>query len=273
MDRLAIRNLSVVYSARRGDLVAVKDLSLSVGEREFVAVLGPSGCGKSTLLSIASGLLEPSAGEVLIDGERVREPRADVGIVFQQPTLLPWKTVLQNVLVPIEATGKRIQPQMERARELIRLVRLEGFENHYPNELSGGMQQRVGIARGFMHDPRLLLMDEPFAALDAMTRELMTDELQAMWMHTDKAVLFITHSIPEAVYLADRVVVLSPRPGTVVDDIPIPLPRPRTIDTLESPVFTQICSRLRRFFREDLKADAPAGAATQAATTARKDTR
>jgi NitT/TauT family transport system ATP-binding protein len=138
---------------------------------------------------------------------------------------------------------------MERARSLIKMVRLEGFENHYPNELSGGMQQRVGIARGFMHDPQLLLMDEPFAALDAMTREHMTDELQSMWMQSGKSVLFITHSIPEAVYLADRVVVLSARPGTVVDVIEVPIPRPRMLETLSSPEFTSICNRLRMFFR------------------------
>jgi len=186
---------------------------------------------------------------VSIQGEPVTGPRPDVGIVFQQPTLLPWKSVIENVLVPVQAMGMRVSEHMERARSLIKMVRLEGFENHYPNELSGGMQQRVGIARGFMHDPQLLLMDEPFAALDAMTREHMTDELQSMWMQSGKSVLFITHSIPEAVYLADRVVVLSERPGTVVDVIEVPIPRPRTLETLSSPEFTSICNRLRMFFR------------------------
>ena len=247
--RLSIENLSVTYASARGRLTAVRDLNLEVADGEFVAVLGPSGCGKSTLLNIASGLLKPSGGKVQIQGQPVAGPRRDVGIVFQQPTLLPWKTVLQNVLVPVEAMGLRVEEHMDRARALIKLVRLEGFEGHYPNELSGGMQQRVGIARGFMHDPQLLLMDEPFAALDAMTREHMSDELQDMWRQSGKSVLFITHSIPEAVYLADRVVVLSERPGTVVDAIDVPLPRPRTIATLGSAEFNAICNRLRLFFR------------------------
>lgn len=247
--RLSIEKLSVTYASARGKLTAVRDLSLRVTDGEFVAVLGPSGCGKSTLLNIASGLLAPSRGQVAIQGKPVAGPRRDVGIVFQQPTLLPWKSVLENVLVPVQAMGLPVSEHMDRALSLIRMVRLEGFEKHYPNELSGGMQQRVGIARGFMHDPQLLLMDEPFAALDAMTREHMTDELQAMWMQSGKSVLFITHSIPEAVYLADRVVVLSERPGTVVDVIDVPIPRPRTLETLGSPEFNTICNRLRMFFR------------------------
>lgn len=249
-SRLSIDNLTVTYASARGPLTALRDLSLDVQDGEFVAVLGPSGCGKSTLLNIASGLLSPSKGQVFIHGEAVSAPRRDVGIIFQQPTLLPWKTVLQNVLVPMQAMGLAVQAHEERARQLIRLVRLEGFENHYPYELSGGMQQRVGIARGFMHDPQLLLMDEPFAALDAMTREHMTDELQAMWMQSGKSVLFITHSIPEAVYLADRVVVLSARPGTVMEVVEVPIPRPRRIDTLGSAQFNAICNRLRGFFRK-----------------------
>lgn len=247
--RLSIDKLTVTYASARGPLTALRDLSLEVADGEFVAVLGPSGCGKSTLLNIASGLLAPSSGQVAICGEPVSTPRRDVGIVFQQPTLLPWKTVLENVLVPMQAMGLAVDDHRARARELIRMVRLEGFENHYPHELSGGMQQRVGIARGFMHDPQLLLMDEPFAALDAMTREHMTDELQAMWMQSGKSVLFITHSIPEAVYLADRVVVLSARPGTVIDVIEVPIARPRRLDTLGSPEFNVICNRLRAHFR------------------------
>jgi NitT/TauT family transport system ATP-binding protein len=248
--RLSIEKLTVTYASARGPLTALRDLSLEVADGEFVAVLGPSGCGKSTLLNIASGLLAPSGGQVAICGEPVSTPRRDVGIVFQQPTLLPWKTVLENVLVPMQAMGLSVDDHRARARELIRMVRLEGFENHYPHELSGGMQQRVGIARGFMHDPQLLLMDDPFAALDAMTREHMTDELQAMWMQSGKSVLFITHSIPEAVYLADRVVVLSARPGTVIEVIEVPIARPRRLDTLGSPEFNAICNRLRAHFRE-----------------------
>lgn len=249
-SRLSIDNLTLTYSSARGSLTALRDLSLQVEDGEFVAVLGPSGCGKSTLLNIASGLIAPSRGRVSIRGEAVIAPRRDVGIVFQQPTLLPWKTVLENVLVPILAMGLPVESHRQRALELIRLVHLEGFENHYPYELSGGMQQRVGIARGLMHDPQLLLMDEPFAALDAMTREHMTDELQSMWMQSGKSVLFITHSIPEAVYLADRVIVLSPRPGTVIDVVPIPIARPRRLDTLGSAEFNSICNRLRSYFRK-----------------------
>ena len=247
--RLSIESLRVTYATARGHLTALENLSLTVRDGEFVAVLGPSGCGKSTLLNIASGLLSPTRGTVQIQGQPVNGPRQDVGIVFQQPTLLPWKNVLENILVPIQAMGLSKTDAIDRARDLVRLVRLEGFEHHYPHELSGGMQQRVGIARGFMHDPQLLLMDEPFAALDAMTREHMTDELQALWMSSAKSVLFITHSIPESVYLADRVVVLSERPGTVVDVIEVPLPRPRSLETLTSPPFNEICDRLRRFFR------------------------
>ena len=254
-DRLAIHDLSVVYAARRGSLTAVEHLSLTVGAREFVAVLGPSGCGKSTLLGIASGLLEPTRGEVRVNGEMVRGPRRDVGIVFQQPTLLPWCTVLDNVLAPIAALGRPRPSHRERAHELIRLVRLEGFEAHHPHELSGGMQQRVAIARGFMHDPSLLLMDEPFAALDAMTREHMMDELQSLWLRTDKAVLFITHSIPEAVFLADRVVVMSARPGRVREIIPVDLARPRSLDAMSEPGFGAICQRLRQLFRDDVQAE------------------
>jgi NitT/TauT family transport system ATP-binding protein len=249
-DRLAIHDLGVTYGARRGDVKALEGLTLAVREREFVSVLGPSGCGKSTLLGIASGLLAPTRGTVLVDGTPVQGPRPDVGIVFQQPTLLPWKNVLENILVSIAATRRVTPADEDRARGLIRLVRLEGFERHYPHELSGGMQQRVGIARGFMHDPTLLLMDEPFAALDAMTREHMMDELQRMWMDAAKSVLFITHSIQEAVYLSDRVLVMSPRPGRVVESVVVDLPRPRTIDTLGSPVFIDICNRLRRHFQE-----------------------
>ena len=249
-DRLAIRELGLVYGARRGDVKALEGLSLRVGAREFVSVLGPSGCGKSTLLSIASGLLAPTRGEVHVDGTPVQGPRPDVGIVFQQPTLLPWKSVLDKILVPIAATRRTTAQDEERARALIRLVRLDGFERHYPHELSGGMQQRVGIARGFMHDPALMLMDEPFAALDAMTREHMMDELQRLWMDSARSVLFITHSIPEAVYLSDRVLVMSPRPGRVVEEVQVDLPRPRNIDTLGSPGFIDICNRLRRQFQE-----------------------
>ena len=249
--QLIIDDLRVVYESRRGSLVAVDQLSFAVQKKEFVAVLGPSGCGKSTLLRIVSGLLRPTSGRVTLNGEPITGPRPDVGIVFQKPVLLPWKTVIENVLVPIRALRLSIKQYEKRARELLRLVGLEDFANHYPHELSGGMQQRVGIARGLIHDPPMLLMDEPFAALDAMTRESMSAELQSIWMETDKAVLFITHSIPEAVFLADRVLVFSDRPAKVVDIVDINLPRPRDSTVLSDPLFSSLCSRLRAHFIKD----------------------
>ena len=258
--QLQIDALTVTYQTRRGELNAVADLSLDVGRKEFVAVLGPSGCGKSTLLKIVSGLLKPSGGRAFLDGSEITGPRPDVGIVFQQPVLLPWKTILDNVLVPIRALQRSEADYRDTALSLLKLVGLEKFAQHYPRELSGGMQQRVGIARGLIHNPRLLLMDEPFAALDAMTREQMSEELQSIWMETDKAVLFITHSISEAVFLADRVIVLSPRPAKVVDNVLIDLPRPRQSNIASNPRFGELCAHLKSHFAND--GPSPAGAAT-----------
>ena len=258
--QLQIDALTVTYQTRRGELNAVADLSLDVGRKEFVAVLGPSGCGKSTLLKIVSGLLKPSDGRAILDGSEITGPRPDVGIVFQQPVLLPWKTILDNVLVPIRALQRSEADYRDTALSLLKLVGLEKFAQHYPRELSGGMQQRVGIARGLIHNPRLLLMDEPFAALDAMTREQMSEELQSIWMETDKAVLFITHSISEAVFLADRVIVLSPRPAKVVDNVLIDLPRPRQSNIASNLRFGELCAHLKSHFAND--GSSPAGAAT-----------
>ena len=221
---------------------------MNVGESEFVAVLGPSGCGKSTLLQIVSGLLAPSSGRVMLGGKEIKGPRPDVGIVFQQPTLLPWKTVLENVMVPVHVLRLPEEEYRERAKGLLRLVGLSNFEKHYPRELSGGMQQRVGIARGLIHNPSVILMDEPFAALDAMTREHMSMELQTLWMEARKSIVFITHSIPEAVFLADRVVVLTERPARVQEIVDVPLPRPRVIETMSDPVFAGIANHLRSLF-------------------------
>lgn len=245
---LSAENVSLTYKTTRGAITALKDLNLDVGLGEFVSVLGPSGCGKSTFLKIAAGLLAPSAGRVLLNGDTVVKPRPDVGVVFQQPNLLPWKTVLSNVLVAAEALKLDRVASTKRAMDLLKLTGLDGFAKDYPGELSGGMQQRVGLVRGLVHDPDVLLMDEPFAALDAMTREHMTMELQDLWMRTGKSVMFITHSIPEAVMLSDRVVVLSERPGQVVETVDIPFPRPRTLDTLASPEFGAICNHLRQQF-------------------------
>jgi NitT/TauT family transport system ATP-binding protein len=223
-------------------------LTLRCEDGEFVAVLGPSGCGKSTLLKLASGLLAPTTGSIRLHGKPVVGPRSDVGMVFQQPTLLPWKTVQQNVLMPLKVMRSYRPADREKADRLLAMVGLEKFAKNYPFELSGGMQQRVGIARGLIHEPRLLLMDEPFAALDALTREQMTIELQSIWQNTRKSELFITHSIPEAVILADRVVVLSAGPGRILHEEKIMIPRPRDLSSMATPEFAETCNRLRRLF-------------------------
>jgi NitT/TauT family transport system ATP-binding protein len=225
-------------------------MDLEVADGEFVAVLGPSGCGKSTLLKVLSGLLLPSQGEARLGGVPIDRPRQDVGIVFQQPTLLPWKSVRENVLMPIRVLGIYSPEYRRKADELIDMVGLGQFADHYPHELSGGMQQRVAIARGLIHEPKLLLMDEPFAALDALTREQMVVELQAIWERTRKSVVFITHSIQEAAFMADRIVVLSSRPGRIIHVETVGLPRPRSLDSMAAPEFVAICDRLRRLFSQ-----------------------
>ena len=245
---LSIDDVRLVYETRRGPLLVLDRLRFRVQPGEFVSVLGPSGCGKSTLLRLVSGLLSPTSGEVRLEGKQVRGPRPDVGIVFQQPTLLPWRTVHNNIMMPVRALGRDASHYGARADELIRLVGLDGFRDAYPNELSGGMQQRVAVARGLIHDPAVLLMDEPFAALDAMTRENMAIELQRIWADTHKSVLFITHSIPEAVFLSDRVIVMSPRPGRVVEEVEVDLPRPRTADMMADKRFVELSNRLRHHF-------------------------
>jgi len=246
--KLSLQDVSVTYRTSRGPLEALGPLSIDVADGEFVAILGPSGCGKSTLLKIVSGLLSPSNGRAVLNGAPIERPRQDVGIVFQQPTLLPWKNVIENVLAPIRVQGSYSPEARAKAEHLLEMVGLAGFANHYPHELSGGMKQRVAIARGLIHEPHLLLMDEPFAALDALTREQMTVELQAIFERTRKSVVLITHSIPEAVFMADRVVVLSARPGRIVQIEKIDLPRPRGLETMVLPEFTAMCDRLRRLF-------------------------
>ena len=246
---LAIDAVRLAYPSSRGALLALDDVSLSLRRGEFVSILGPSGCGKSSLLRLVSGLMPASSGTIRLAGTAVTGPRPDVGIVFQQPTLLPWRTVLDNVLVPVRARRRPSPADMAKASALLDLVGLQAFARHYPHELSGGMQQRVGIARGLITEPDLLLMDEPFAALDAMTRETMMDELQRIWMTTGTSVLFITHSIPEAVYLSDRVLVMGPRPGRIVLKAAIDLPRPRTLDVMGAPRFAEMAAQLRATIR------------------------
>jgi len=252
-----VSNLEKTYTSRDGhNIQALKDVNLEIAEREFVSIVGPSGCGKTTLLKILSGVLQGSAGEVYVAGQRLRGPTREIGVVFQAPVLLPWRTALQNILVPVEIQKRNESESRARARQLIEMVGLSGFEDKYPSELSGGMQQRVGICRALIHDPSFLLMDEPFGALDAMTRESMNEELQRIWSRSRKTVLFITHSIPEAVYLADRVAVMAPRPGRVVDVIDVDLPRPRTLAMHNTPEFGRHVAAIRRHFNAEGVLDA-----------------
>ena len=246
---IRVAGLNKTYRTREGrDIEALRDVSFTIDEGELITVVGPSGCGKSTLLKILAGILRRTSGSVSIGDRKVDGPSRDVGVVFQAPVLLPWRNVLQNVLVPVEIQ-KLDRPRFEqRARDYLKLVGLEGFEQKYPNELSGGMQQRVGISRALVHDPTFLLMDEPFGALDAMTREYMNLELLRIWSESKKTVLLVTHSIPEAAFLADRVIVMSPRPGRIAEILRIELPRPRTLEMINSERFGQYVSAIRRHF-------------------------
>jgi NitT/TauT family transport system ATP-binding protein len=246
---IEIAGLNKIYRTREGhNIEALKDVNFGIADGEFVTVVGPSGCGKSTLLKILAGTLRRSSGSVKIRQRPIDGPSRDVGVVFQAPVLLPWRTVLENVLVPIEIQGLSMKEYEPRARAYLKLVGLEGFENKYPNELSGGMQQRVGISRGLVHEPAFLLMDEPFGALDAMTRETMNLELLRIWSQSRKTVMLVTHSIPEAVFLADRVIVMSPRPGRITEILEVDLPRPRTLEMINSERFGGYVSAIRRHF-------------------------
>jgi len=248
MEVIAARGLSKRYATRDGALPALEHISFSVGEGEFVAVVGPSGCGKSTLLKILAGLLPASDGEALLRGTPIDGPRRDIGVVFQSPVLLPWRTVLDNVLLPVDVQHLGREEHLKTAVDLLTLVGLQGFERRYPWELSGGMQQRVAITRALIHDPAMLLMDEPFGALDAMTREHMNLELQRIWLEKKKTVLFITHSIPEAVFLGDRVLVMTSRPGRIIDNRKVELPRPRSLDVMNTPAFGEHVRHIRAQF-------------------------
>ena len=243
-----IRGLAKTYRTRDGEVPSLKPMDLDITEGEFICVVGPSGCGKSTLLKLVAGLIPASAGEILIDGKAVTEPPDDVGIVFQSPVLLAWRTVLRNVMLPVEVRRLDRASHLERARQLLKTAGLSGFENKYPWQLSGGMQQRAAICRALVHDPKIVLMDEPFGALDAMTREKMNLELQRIQYETGKTIMLITHSIPEAIFLADRVVVMTDRPGSVAAIYDVPLPRPRALDMMASPVFAELAKTIRGHF-------------------------
>ena len=243
---IAVRRATKRYVTRSGlDVPALADVSLDVARDEFVTLVGPSGCGKSTLLKLIGGFIAPSAGTVAFDGRPLEQPSRDIGVVFQRPVLLPWRSVLDNILFPIEMLGWRVRDHLDEARRLIELVGLRGFERARPDELSGGMQHRVSLCRALVYAPKLLLMDEPFAALDAMTREELGMELLMIWSRQRKTVVFVTHSIPEAVLLADRVVVMTPRPGKIVREIAIALPRPRTLDMTFTPQFKAYADAIR----------------------------
>jgi NitT/TauT family transport system ATP-binding protein len=242
------RGVRKTYRTQDGEVETLKPLDFEIRAGEFVSVVGPSGCGKSTLMKMVAGLLPSSGGELTLSGKAVRGPQTNVGIVFQSALLLPWRRVLDNILLQAEIRGMPMAAARERAHQLIAMAGLAGFENKYPWQLSGGMQQRVAILRALLHDPPVLLMDEPFGALDAMTRERMNLELQRIWMAAAKTVLLITHSIPEAIFLSDRVLVMSERPGSIAATYDIALPRPRTLDVMGSEQFAGYARTLRGHF-------------------------
>jgi NitT/TauT family transport system ATP-binding protein len=245
---LRLQGLSKVYATRDGPVRALDHVSVSEKRGEFLSVLGPSGCGKSTMLMIAAGLIPASSGDVAVDGTPVTTPRTDLGIVFQSPVLLEWRTALGNVMLQAEAKKLERRAAERRARELLASVGLGGFEDKYPHELSGGMRQRVSLCRALIHNPPLLLMDEPFGALDALTRDQLVLDLQQIWNERRMTVLFITHSVPEAVFLSDQVVVMTPRPGRIDRVINIDLPRPRTLAMRETPEFARYSHEILELF-------------------------
>ncbi|MET0539512.1 MAG: ABC transporter ATP-binding protein [Xanthobacteraceae bacterium] len=245
---IEIAGAAKTYRTRDGEVVSLRPLDLSIGEGELFVVVGPSGCGKTTLLKMIAGLLPPSAGEIRVDGKRITKPHGGVGMVFQTAMLLPWRSVMQNVMMPVEVKNLPRDVYGTRATELLRMVGLAGFEQKYPWQLSGGMQQRAAICRALVHDPKIVLMDEPFGALDAMTRERMNVELQRIQGETRKTVVFITHSIPEAVFLGDRVLVMTERPGGIAAIYTVPIPRPRALEVMAAPAFFELTQTIRRHF-------------------------
>ena len=242
---VSVDQVRKTYFSRQGPIHAVASASLNVQRGEFVSLLGPSGCGKSTLLMMVAGLEPVTAGSISLDGSAVSKPRRDIGIIFQDATLLPWKTALENVLFPVRILKLPVAQYLERAHELLATVGLKGFEHKKPSELSGGMRQRVAICRALIHDPQILLMDEPFSALDAITRDQMNIVLSELLETYHKTVLFVTHSIREAAFLSDRVLVMGGRPSTIILDMKMPFTRPRRFEIEETAEFTQVCRRLR----------------------------
>jgi len=245
---IRLEGVGKVYDTESGVVEACADINLEVRESEFVAIVGPSGCGKTTIMKMVAGLAPYSSGTIEVGGRRVDRPQTDVGIVFQESILLDWRNVLANVMLQVDIRGLDRAKFEPVARRLLEATGLRGFEDKKPFELSGGMRQRVSICRALVHDPHLLLMDEPFGALDALTREQISMDIQRVWMEKRKTALHITHSIPEAVLLADRVVVMGPRPGRIVEIIDIDLPRPRRLDKLP-PLFNEYAGRIRDIFK------------------------
>jgi NitT/TauT family transport system ATP-binding protein len=247
---IVIERVRKLFRSRSGESQeALADISLEVERKQFVCIVGPSGCGKSTLLRLIAGLLQPSSGKIRIAGDQVRGPRRDIGFVFQSPVLLPWRNVRDNVLVPAEVLRFDRREAARRAAALLDLVGLADFADHFPAELSGGMRQRVAIARSLMHDPEILLMDEPFGALDALTRETMNIELLRIWQASGKTVILVTHSIEEALLLSDRVAVMTERPGRILEELRVPLPRPRSSATRAEAEFVRLAASLRSYFQ------------------------
>ena len=247
------RNITLVFKPKnREPVTALRDFTLAVAKGEFVSIVGPSGCGKSTFLNILLGLISPDTGQMELNGTRITGPSQERAMVFQEFGLLPWRTVLANVELGLELKGMPPAQRAQRAHNLINLVGLKGFEHHYPHELSGGMKQRVGLARALATEPEVLLMDEPFAALDAQTRDLMQAELLQIWEQTKKTVLFVTHSIEEAAYLSDRVIVMTARPGKTKEVLKIHLPRPRDYEMRLSPQFNDIKATIWNTLKDEL---------------------
>lgn len=248
-----VEHVNKLFGEGKNATLALQEISLSISQGEFVSIVGPSGCGKSTLLRIVADLVMPSSGEVRVMGKTAHQARTDrdYGFVFQAPTLLEWRTVLKNVELPLEIMHGAKQEWKSRALQMLELVGLRDFHNHYPWQLSGGMQQRASIARALAFDPSLLLMDEPFGALDEFTRERMNLELLRIWEQTHKTLVFVTHSIPEAVFLSSRIVVMTPRPGKIAAVIPIDLPYPRTFETRESQRFFELVTLVRETLKEE----------------------
>ncbi len=251
--KLQVRGLTMTFRTRRGgQVVAVDNLSLDVGDREFISIVGPSGCGKSTLLRVVAGLVRPASGDVLLNGRPITGPGADRGMVFQSYTLFPWLTVAGNVEYGLRLKKLPAAERTSRAREYIEMVGLKGFERSYPKELSGGMMQRVAIARALANDPDVLLMDEPFGALDAQTRAIMQELLVNLWQRTPKTILFVTHDIDEALFISDRVYIMTARPGRIKQTLTVKLPRPRVVeDIISDPQFIEHKSAVLAAIKEE----------------------